>query len=180
MRSISYGVRFFTDGCDRFSFSFFFILINENQCELIIFISDSTSNKSPPSYAMFVPHALALDEDKNLIYVADREDGRVMCYNAQNGSFHREYKHPVIGTKVYSIAYARDKIYLVNGLEVWTSRKFHIRGFVIDAKSGEVVSQFAPGNSDMLAPHDIAVSDDGSEIYVVELNAGKAYRFLQG
>lgn len=102
-----------------------------------------------------------------------------MSYNAQNGTFHREYKHPVLGTKIYAIAYAREKIYLVNGPEAFKSYYFHVRGFVLDTNSGNVLSQFGPGK-DMLAPHDIAVSDDGSEIYVVELDAHKVYRFVQG
>ena len=31
----------------------------------------------------------------------------------------------------------------------------------------------------MDSPHDIAVSEDGSEIYVVELNKNTVYKFLQ-
>ncbi|XP_043283020.1 peptidyl-alpha-hydroxyglycine alpha-amidating lyase 1-like [Venturia canescens] len=137
-----------------------------------------TFNKSPPSYALFVPHSLALAEDQNLIYVADREDGRVMAYNAQNGTFHREFKHPSLGTKIYAVAYAREKLYLINGPEPFKSHYFHVRGFVLDTNSGNVVSQFGPGR-DMLAPHDIAVSDDGSEIYTIELDDHKVYRFVQ-
>lgn len=55
----------------------------------------------------------------------------------------------------------------------------HVRGFVLDVDSGNILSQFGPGQ-DMKRPHDIAVTDDGSEIYVVELDSQTAYRFLQG
>ncbi|CAG5093460.1 Similar to Pal1: Peptidyl-alpha-hydroxyglycine alpha-amidating lyase 1 (Drosophila melanogaster) [Cotesia congregata] len=129
-------------------------------------------------YAFSVPHALALDDDMNYLYVADREHGRVLCYYAQNGTFHKEFKNSVIGTKIYSIAYARQHLYIVNGADPFSYTKFHIRGFVIDVNSGDVVAEFGP-NNDMLGPHDIAVSDDGSEIYVIELNSNAIYRFLQ-
>ena len=133
-----------------------------------------------PSYALFVPHALAIDEEQNLIYVADREDGRVVAYHSENGSYHREYKYPAVGTKIYSIAYALGKLYIINNPDVYTRKKFHVRGFVVDVKTGNIVSQFGPGRNDMLAPHDIAVTRNGAEIYVVEINANKIYRFTQG
>lgn len=127
--------------------------------------------------AFAVPHALALSEDHNYILVADREHGRVLCFYSNSGEFHKEYKDPRIGTKVFSIAYARNKIYLVNGPDFMFD--FKVRGFVIDVETGRVVSQFGP-NGDMKQPHDIAVSEDGSLIYVAELNLKKALKFVQG
>ncbi|XP_012253737.2 peptidyl-alpha-hydroxyglycine alpha-amidating lyase 1 [Athalia rosae] len=131
----------------------------------------------PPSNAFFVPHALAVAEDLNLVFVADRENGRVTCFYANNGTFHREYKHPLIGKRIFSIAYNSGKIYLVNGPE-FTAPGAHVRGYVIDVTTGGVQSQFAPG-MDMKNPHDIAVSTDGKLIYVVELNPHKVHKFLQ-
>ncbi|XP_066599073.1 peptidyl-alpha-hydroxyglycine alpha-amidating lyase 1-like [Prorops nasuta] len=128
---------------------------------------------SPPVNALFVPHSLALAEESNYLFVADRENGRILCYFASNGTFHKEYKNPIIGAKIYSIAYAQEKIYLVNGPE-----SVHTRGFVIDIDSGSILSQFGP-KKDMLMPHDLAVTKDESEIYVVELNSPQVYRFIQ-
>lgn len=54
----------------------------------------------------------------------------------------------------------------------------HVRGFVLDIDSGDILSQFGPGQ-DMDNPHDIAVSQNGSEIYVVELNKNITYKFSQ-
>lgn len=54
----------------------------------------------------------------------------------------------------------------------------HVRGSVLDVYSGDILLQFGPGR-DMDSPHDIAVSQDGSEIYVVELNKNIAYKFSQ-
>ncbi|XP_017889161.1 peptidyl-alpha-hydroxyglycine alpha-amidating lyase 1-like isoform X2 [Ceratina calcarata] len=136
----------------------------------------SWNERNPPPNAFYVPHALALASEYNLIFVADRENGRVLSFFASNGTFHREYKYSIVGTKIYSVAYARDKLYLVNG--PMFNSNVHVRGFVVDMNSGNIVSQFGPGH-DMSMPHDIAVSDDSSEIYVVELNNQTVYRFLQ-
>ncbi|XP_024935487.1 peptidyl-alpha-hydroxyglycine alpha-amidating lyase 1 isoform X2 [Cephus cinctus] len=128
---------------------------------------------------LFVPHALALAEEFNYILVADRENGRILCFYANNGTFYKEYKDPAIGTKIYSIAYAHEKIYLVNGKDPAIENSVHIRGFVLDLHTGYIVSQFTPGE-DLTTPHSIAVTENGHEIYVVELSPHKIYRFLQG
>ncbi|XP_001606565.2 peptidyl-alpha-hydroxyglycine alpha-amidating lyase 1 isoform X2 [Nasonia vitripennis] len=132
--------------------------------------------KPPPPNAFLVPHALALAEDHDIIFVADRENARIVGNFANNGSFYREYKNPVLGGAIYSIAYANDRIYLVNGKRYLDGT--HVRGFVLDINTGEVLSQFAP-QMDMNAPHDIAVSSDEREIYVVELDSHKIYKFYQ-
>ncbi|XP_050463567.1 peptidyl-alpha-hydroxyglycine alpha-amidating lyase 1-like [Cataglyphis hispanica] len=134
----------------------------------------------PPPNAFLVPHALALASELNYIYVADRENGRVLCFFASNGTFHKEYRHSAIGTQIYSIGYAREKLYLVNGLNPYNPiNSVPVRGFVLDIYSGKILSMFAPkGNMDK--PHDLYVTEDDSEIYVVELNNHKIYRFLQG
>lgn len=142
-------------------------------------ILEAVYSQLPPPNAFLVPHALALASALNYIYVADRENGRVLCFFASNGTFHREYKHPAIGTKVYSIAYAREKLYLVNGPDPYTIDPVPVRGFVLDIYSGTISSIFGP-KENMNNPHDLYVTQDGSEIYVVELNNHKIYRFLHG
>ncbi|XP_076383432.1 peptidyl-alpha-hydroxyglycine alpha-amidating lyase 1 isoform X2 [Megalopta genalis] len=136
----------------------------------------SMNMQTPPPNAFFVPHALTLATEFNLIFVADRENGRVLSFSTSNGTFHKEYKHPTIGTKIYSVAYAKEKLYLINGPD--PRYKWPIRGFVVDMHSGDLLSQFGP-NYSMDRPHDIAVTEDGSEIYVVELDKHQIYRFLQ-
>lgn len=135
--------------------------------------------KRPPPNAFLIPHALALAEEYGYIFVADRENGRVVCFSANNGSFLREYQKSVIGGEIYSVAYAQDRLYLVNGNLPLDSVAPRIRGFVVDVHTGNVLSQFAP-RFDMNNPHDLAVTPDSKEIYVVELNSHKVYRFLQG
>ncbi|XP_076177510.1 peptidyl-alpha-hydroxyglycine alpha-amidating lyase 1 isoform X2 [Ptiloglossa arizonensis] len=132
--------------------------------------------QTPPVNAFYIPHALALANECNLIFVADRENGRVLSFSANNGTFHKEYKHAVIGTKIYSVAYAKEKLYLISGPD--ETNNVHVRGFILDVNSGNILSQFGPDHY-MDWPHDIAVTENGSEIYVVELNNHTMYRFLQ-
>jgi len=122
---------------------------------------------------------LALASELNYIYVADRENGRISCFLASNGTFYKEYTHPAIGMKIYSVAYAREKLYLVNGPDQFTVNSIPVRGFVLDIYSGKLLSTFGPEEA-MSNPHDLYVTEDASEIYVVELNNHKIYRFLQG
>lgn len=126
---------------------------------------------------MLVPHALTLAEEHDLIFVADRENARIVCNFLNNGTFYKEYKNPILGAAIYSIAYANDRLYVINGNRY--SERNHIRGFVLDIHTEEILSQFAP-HFDMNSPHDIAVTPDEREIYVVELNVHKIYKFYQG
>ncbi|XP_043498884.1 peptidyl-alpha-hydroxyglycine alpha-amidating lyase 1 [Polistes fuscatus] len=133
--------------------------------------------QSPPPSAFFLPHALAIADNLDYIFVVDRENGRVSCFFASNGTFHKQYKHPNIGTKIYSAAYAQEKIYLINGPNPGYQNE-HIHGSIVDINTGNILSQFAPKQR-FQRPHDIAVSKDGSEIYIVDLDTFKIYKFLQ-
>ncbi|XP_039307566.1 peptidyl-alpha-hydroxyglycine alpha-amidating lyase 1 isoform X2 [Solenopsis invicta] len=140
---------------------------------------ESVYSQYPPPNAFLIAHALALANELNFIYLADRENGRVLCFFANNGTFHKEYRHPAIGTKIYSVAYAQEKLYLINGPDPFINNPVPVRGFVLDIHSGKLLSMFEP-KKNMDNPHNLHVTEDGSEIYVVELNNRKVYRFLQG
>jgi len=58
-----------------------------------------------PPYQLWVPHALTLAEDKDLICVADRENGRVLCFNTNNGTFEVEINSQLF-QRVFSVAYS--------------------------------------------------------------------------
>lgn len=142
-------------------------------------LEDGTFQSNPPPNAFLVPHGLTLAEEHDYLFVADRENGRIECFFASNGSFHQVYQNSLFGRQIYSVAYARDRLYVVNGQVFSENTRPHTRGFVLDVHTGNVLAQFAPRN-DMDNPHDIAVTEDGSEIYVVELNSARVYRFVQG
>jgi peptidylamidoglycolate lyase len=60
----------------------------------------------PSPYAFAVPHALALAEDKGALCVADRENGRITCFNVINGTYLSEIKIPEFGHRLFSVAYS--------------------------------------------------------------------------
>lgn len=130
-------------------------------------------NHAPPNY-FAIPHALALANDLNLLCVADRENGRVQCFNVDDGKFHSQYHSQIVGDRIFSVAYApinKGQLFLVNG----PSTKPHsASGFVIDMKTHAVISKFGPFDN----PHDIIVSPDGQEVYVAQLTPYKAFKFI--
>lgn len=132
-----------------------------------------------PNY-FAIPHALALVAEMDLLCAADRENGRVQCFFTSNGTFHSQYHSPIIGDRLFSVAYAPiqgGQLFVVNGPTLAQSPEHYneVRGYVIDMKTKNVVAKLDQQFSN---PHDIIVSPDGMEIYVAELNPTKAYKFL--
>lgn len=119
---------------------------------------------APKNY-FAIPHGLTLALDKGLICVADRENGRVQCFQTSDGKFHSQYHYPVVGDRLFSVSYAPingGQLYVVNGPVINT---FHqVFGFVIDMTKDAVVAKFGPNNMIFSNPHDIVVSSDGKEV----------------
>lgn len=133
----------------------------------------SMSQRTP--YSLTVPHALTLIKENDQVCVADREHGRILCYDTSSGSFSWEFKDvDVTGTRLFSVAYSQGKLFIVNGPEF--DNRGQVSGFVIDVPYRRVAAAFQPGHGTFHSPHDIAVS--GGSIYVVELNPSRIYKFL--
>ena len=64
---------------------------------------------SQSPYSLRVPHALTMAHDKGLVCLADRENGRVLCYNVEDGKIARTIKPPEFGSTIYSVAYCPKK-----------------------------------------------------------------------
>ena len=58
----------------------------------------------PPPPNFLIPHSLSLDQDKGLLFVADRENGRVLTFDTQTGHYRDVYKG--FGEKVFAISYS--------------------------------------------------------------------------
>jgi hypothetical protein len=52
-----------------------------------------------------VPHALALDSDRNLLFVADRENGRIQAYTTGNVSYVGTVFSKRFGGRLFSVSY---------------------------------------------------------------------------
>lgn len=53
-----------------------------------------------------------------------------------------------------------------------------VRGYVFNMKENKVVGKFGPNNMQFANPHDVAVTTDGKEVYVAELNPMRLHKFL--
>lgn len=108
---------------------------------------------------------MTLASDLGLLCVADRENGRVQCFDSGNGTFHSQYHSGIIGDRLFSVAYAPvngGQLYVVNG-PVPKSRHA-VMGFIIHMRSNSVIAKFGPKDGAFDNPHDIIVSPDANEV----------------
>lgn len=124
-----------------------------------------------PEHSFAIPHSLTLADDLQMLCVADRENGRVQCFD-YNGVFRSQFHSPVIGDRLFSVAYVPrngGQLFVVNG-PTWPENESDIGalGFVIDMKNGCILSKISPESSmeskSFKNPHDIIVSKDGNEV----------------
>lgn len=54
------------------------------------------------------------------------------------------------------------------------------QGIVVNATSLEMIGRFHPGENEFSRPHDMAVSSDGTSVYVVELIRSHIRKFVLG
>uniref|UniRef100_H2Z531 Peptidylamidoglycolate lyase n=1 Tax=Ciona savignyi TaxID=51511 RepID=H2Z531_CIOSA len=114
----------------------------------------------------------------NDICAVDREDGRIQCFT-KDGEFIRIIQNKkVTGRSIYAIEYSNvggGVLYAVNGLDVtWVP----VSGFTIDYKSGEIIGTWEPSPTvSLTSPHDVTVSSNGGEVYVVQLKDKKVCKF---
>ncbi|KAI8036308.1 hypothetical protein M5D96_010901 [Drosophila gunungcola] len=138
-----------------------------------------------PQNFFAIPHALTLVPELGLLCAADRENGRVQCFLSSNGSFHSQYHSQLIGDRLFSMAYtpaAGGQLVIVNGptaeLGIHPEHYNEVHGFVLNMRSKQLVSKFGPNNLQFQNPHDVAVTADGNEIYVAELNPMRIHKSL--
>ncbi|XP_046398624.1 peptidyl-alpha-hydroxyglycine alpha-amidating lyase 1 [Ischnura elegans] len=132
----------------------------------------------PVPYAFSVPHSLALVKDESILCVADRENGRIQCFHPQNGSFAFQIHPPEFGSRLFAVASQGEFLYAINGPVA--AYPGPVRGFKIDVETKSLIEEFRPNGNDFSNPHDIAVSQDGKDVYVVELLPFKVWKFSQG
>lgn len=139
-----------------------------------------TVKQGPNSFN--IPHGLALAEDRSEICVADRENGRVQCFSL-DGDFTRSIKPEQFGSRIFSVAYTQangGQLHAVSGPE-FSLNPFGKKptGYIVSMESGELSGTWnVPGG--LQNPHDVAVSSDGSIVYVVELNPFKVWKLTNG
>ncbi|XP_058126598.1 peptidyl-alpha-hydroxyglycine alpha-amidating lyase 1 isoform X2 [Anopheles ziemanni] len=134
-----------------------------------------------PESFFAIPHALTLVPDRGLLCVADREQGRVQCFHTANGTYHSQYSSPDIGGRLFSVKYVATNgglLYIINGPQFTIDVK-PVQGFILEMQTGRVVGSFQPNNllHAFANPHELAVTRDGAEVYVAELNPQMVHKF---
>lgn len=130
----------------------------------------------PGSGTFNVPHSMTLAEDKGLLCVADRENGRIQCFDL-DGNFQLMIHSPEFGDRIFAVSYCRlhgGLLFAVNGPSL--SGTPPVQGFIIDINDGQLIETWnaKPG---LRQPHDIEVDPVNLRVYVGELDPTKVWRF---
>ncbi|KAM8873147.1 peptidyl-glycine alpha-amidating monooxygenase B isoform 2-T2 [Synchiropus picturatus] len=125
-----------------------------------------------------IPHSLAFLPDRNEVCVADRENGRIQCFNAETGEFVKEIKKEEFGGEVYAISYSPSEdgvIYAVNG-ESLDGPSAPIQGFAINYSTKDILDTFRPESKEFKMPHDIVQTKDAS-VFVGDVDSKFVFKF---
>lgn len=132
------------------------------------------------AYTFSVPHALAVAEEKETLFLADRENGRILSFNITSGYFLYEIQSRDMGHRLFSVAYSPSQggqLFVVNGPNMQQNNQ--VGGFQISLTVPKPITKFT-GSLSLKNPHDIAVTANGHEVYIVELNPFKIWKFYDG
>ncbi|XP_015120030.1 peptidyl-alpha-hydroxyglycine alpha-amidating lyase 2 [Diachasma alloeum] len=163
------------------------IVVADGYCNNRIMVFDPSGNlinKMPQPgefVALRVPHALAILEQGD-VCVADRENMRVICLNIglRMGSNNDEKRGPPLTLhqpdlgRVFAIAAHGNTLYAVNGP---TSPMIPVRGFIMDPNSETIFGHWAPATQTFMQPHAMAISPNGTELYVTEIGPNRMWKF---
>nr|CAD7426830.1 unnamed protein product [Timema monikensis] len=133
----------------------------------------------PPEFlSLQVPHSLTLLEPLDLLCIADRENMRVACPRAGLQGYEARkppavtIQEPDLG-RVFGVAASGNFVFAVNGP---TSPIIPVRGFTLDPKAEAIIDHWGPA-SGFNKPHAMAVSPNGTALYIVEIGPNKVWKF---
>ncbi|XP_037268123.1 peptidyl-glycine alpha-amidating monooxygenase B isoform X1 [Rhipicephalus microplus] len=136
----------------------------------------SSSFVTAPPGSFAIPHKIVVADSEGLFCVADRENGRVQCFDIMDGSFKFEIAIEAFRGKVYSIAYSGGLLLAVSGPRVLSDPS---RAFLFNLTSRQLLASMAPPSGSFMAPHDIACSKDIEQVYVGEIGPNRLWRFVR-
>jgi len=120
----------------------------------------------PAPYDFKVVHGLSLDEDGNRLFVADRENARVLVFKPSTLEFIKAIDLKQYGS-VYAVAFCPG-----NGgeLQIAASKMVKSIGVTYDLSSDTVTNTWKPDNQLAFGlPHDIAVNKECTAVYLPEI-----------
>ncbi|KAM8778332.1 peptidyl-glycine alpha-amidating monooxygenase isoform 5-T8 [Rhynchonycteris naso] len=136
---------------------------------------EESSGINPKPGQFSVPHSLALVPHLGQLCVADRENGRIQCFQTDTKEFVREIKHASFGRNVFAISYVPGLLFAVNGKPYFGNQE-PVQGFVMNFSNGEIIDIFKPVRKHFDMPHDIAASADGT-VYVGDAHTNTVWKF---
>ncbi|XP_075397430.1 peptidyl-glycine alpha-amidating monooxygenase isoform X2 [Tenrec ecaudatus] len=136
---------------------------------------EESSGNNPNPGQLRVPHSLALVPHLGQLCVADRENGRIQCFETETKEFVREIKHAAFGRNVFAISYIPGLLFAVNGKPYFGDQE-PVQGFVMNFSNGEIIDIFKPVRKHFDMPHDIVASEDGT-VYVGDAHTNTVWKF---
>ncbi|XP_010005512.1 PREDICTED: peptidyl-glycine alpha-amidating monooxygenase isoform X4 [Chaetura pelagica] len=123
-----------------------------------------------------IPHSLALIPDFSQLCVADRENGRILCFRLETGEFINEIKHQLFGRELFAVSYVSGGLlFAVNGMP-YPGEAAPVQGFVMNFSTGEIIDTFIPLRKSFEMPHDVVASEDKT-VFVGDVHAKAVWKF---
>lgn len=136
--------------------------------------------KPAPVNTFSIPHKVILTSNEKLICVADRENGRIQCFTKVDGKFSFQIAREEFHGRLFSLAsteVAGGLIYAVCGNVIDKGDNHPVEAFVFNLTSRELLNIVTPKQGTFSQPHDIAVSTNADNVYVVEIGPDKIWKF---
>lgn len=129
----------------------------------------------PPPLAFSVPHGLALAEQKGVLCVADRENGRIQCTDLRGTFLHAVESNEF--HRLFAVEYSPvdDVLYAVNGPSL--SSDSAVKGFTISLSDFKVIDSWTRAGQSFDQPHDVTVTPDGRTVFVGEIGPDRISKF---
>ncbi|CAB3983869.1 peptidyl-glycine alpha-amidating monooxygenase isoform X2 [Paramuricea clavata] len=148
--------------------------------KVVIIIDDHlllTTPGFPLPRSFLIPHSLSLDHLGKLLYVADRENGRVLAFDSQSGNYREHYTG--FGDKVFAISFSPlhgGVLYVINGQ---SPSQPSIYGSTLHLKTKKIIQEWLP-KAEFTYPHDITCDQSGKVVYVSEITLpGRLWKFQE-
>ncbi|XP_068693201.1 peptidyl-glycine alpha-amidating monooxygenase B-like isoform X3 [Montipora foliosa] len=135
------------------------------------FISNSNLLGTAPDFFQ-IPHSICLDERNKWLFVADRENSRILLFETDGGKLLNQFKD--FGERVFAVHYHREKggtLHVVN-----SPISLNSQGFTFSLKSNAVVQQWRPGLG-FTQPHDVTSDDENGAVYVADIGKNTVWKF---
>ncbi|XP_031553480.1 peptidyl-glycine alpha-amidating monooxygenase B-like isoform X3 [Actinia tenebrosa] len=129
----------------------------------------------PRPHSFNIPHSVSLDVQHNQLYMADRENGRVLVFDSKSGKLLNSLTG--FGSRVFAAHYDPADgglLHVVNGEDGQST----VQGYTFSIAAKKTVQTWRPKEG-FTEPHDVASNSQGSAVYVAEIGPNRIWKFVQ-